>query len=260
MSRVLTCQCRSATRIKREDRQTAARAAADYVSPQLASTESSGESSPASTSSGNSGQTVLSSDDDSDNDDNIVVRHVKRPRRSASEELREEVEGLDAGNITTGRRKRSRITPGLETRPLVERFRFKPVTGYCEADSDADPDKEEIMAFDSSADIVACTEFWDRLAVLHEKWEDAKGECWADEFLTSSDPALRCVSRKLEGERTYWHPWYPRGRFACRTCVKENQPCFTWTGEEFRLLPLHDDDRKYPVKKGLEIRYWLNVE
>ena len=52
--------------------------------------------------------------------------------------------------------------------------------------------------------------------------------------------------------------------------MEKNRPCFVyvmkewWNGEgekgEFRLLPLHGEDRKRPVKKDFETRWWINDE
>lgn len=33
-----------------------------------------------------------------------------------------------------------------------------------------------------------------------------------------------------------------------------------WSGNEFLLLPLRDEDRVWPVEEKLEIRRWINVE
>lgn len=112
----------------------------------------------------------------------------------------------------------------------------------------------------------AAEALWERIRELHDTWEEAKGEDWAYEFevkLRNQD-SKHCVSSKLriqgrELGRSMWRPGC-ECLYACSQCVTEGRPCFVWTQDEFRLLPLHDDDRIWPVKKGAEVRQWINLE
>lgn len=79
----------------------------------------------------------------------------------------------------------------------------------------------------------------------------------------------RCATKHLAGAKTNWRLGC-EGKYACKDCVKMGRPCFTfaqikdegsWTMHEFRLLPMHEQDRlKKPVAGQSEVRYWLNVE
>ncbi|KXT04833.1 hypothetical protein AC578_9742 [Pseudocercospora eumusae] len=140
--------------------------------------------------------------------------------------------------------------------PVKDKFEFQAVTCHL-ADGD-------IEAFDSQEQLKdECDELWERIQRCYDAWEEAKGEAWEFEFEKAQyRPTLPpCVTTKLTS-KTGRMSWYPgcEGKFACKKCVEEGKPCFTWNGEEFWLLPLREEDRKYPVKEGLEIRYWLNVE
>ncbi|CAK3975624.1 Hypothetical predicted protein [Lecanosticta acicola] len=106
---------------------------------------------------------------------------------------------------------------------------------------------------------------WERIRMIVNLWEE-KTEAWKetieDRVKMSKSKTPICVSSKLkiEGREHGNSKWREgcEGKYACRKCVEENVPCFTWTGEEFRLLPLHKMDRKYPDRKDHEIRFWLN--
>lgn len=122
----------------------------------------------------------------------------------------------------------------------------------------------DIDTFHSRDDLSGeCAELWARIKKQVDEWEEAKGEDWRFEF---EKPGYRmvnppCVTTKLKGKggKMQWRAGC-EGKFACKKCVAEERPCFTWNGEEFWLLPLHEEDRKWKVEAGSEIRYWLNVE
>lgn len=119
-----------------------------------------------------------------------------------------------------------------------------------------------MTCFDAQEDLSdECDELWEAIRVQVDQWEEARGECWKDEFehAKNRSGAPCCVTAKLNKIRTFWRAG-AAGKYACRKCVEEGRPCFAWNGEEFWLLPLHDGDRKWPVKEGFEIRYWLDVE
>jgi hypothetical protein len=149
----------------------------------------------------------------------------------------------------------ARPAPAMDTSALRASFEFLAVTKHCRSGV--------IERFHSVEDLSdECDELWDHIRRLVDKWEEAKGGDWKYEFeKTGYKPAVRpCVTTKLTTKgRMAWRPG-GEGKFACGKCVREGMPCFTWTGEEFWLLPLHDLDRRYPVLPGLEIRYWINVE
>ncbi len=66
---------------------------------------------------------------------------------------------------------------------------------------------------------------------------------------------------RLPGGLTLWRA-DGRGKAACRDCVANGWPCFTWydgNGGELLLLPLHEHDRKLKVEVGFEIRYWIDA-
>ena len=140
---------------------------------------------------------------------------------------------------------------------LQQRFEFQAVTQHY--------DSGDIDAFHSKEDLSdECEELWARIKKQVDQWEEAKGEEWTFEF---EKPGYRmvnppCVTTKLMGHSGGKMQWRAgcEGKFACKKCVEEERPCFTWNGEEFWLLPLHEEDRKWKVEDGNEIRYWLNVE
>ncbi|EME86532.1 uncharacterized protein MYCFIDRAFT_194566 [Pseudocercospora fijiensis CIRAD86] len=162
--------------------------------------------------------------------------------------LKEESDAEDVPN------KRPRLT--CTDFPVKDKFEFQAVTSHLP--------EGDIEAFDSQEQLKdECDDLWERIQRCYDAWEEAKGEAWEFEFEKAQyRPTLPpCVTTKLTS-KTGRMSWYPgcEGKFACKKCVEEGKPCFTWNGEEFWLLPLREEDRKYPVKEGFEIRYWLNVE
>ncbi|KAF2213194.1 hypothetical protein CERZMDRAFT_96861 [Cercospora zeae-maydis SCOH1-5] len=147
-------------------------------------------------------------------------------------------------------------TPLIDIKDLQERFEFQAVTQhYPSGDIDAFHSKEDLSD--------ECEELWTRIKKQVDEWEEMKGEDWAFEFQKPGYKMVHppCLTTRLKGKagKTQWRPGC-EGKFTCRKCVEEERPCFSWNGEEFWLLPLHEQDRKWPVEEGCEIRYWLNVE
>lgn len=193
----------------------------------------------------------------------------KKRRRSIEEELESELDDLEIFDPIP--RKRSRRSIGsnidVDTSDIRQKFHFKAILDY-----DSDGGCRYYVSTDKE-DIVDECEIWDDIKLVVDSWEEAKGECWAYEF----EDKMRgkqckhikcCVSSKLRVEgrpkgRTNWRSGC-EGKYACKDCVEENKPCFTWDGESegFKMLPLHEEDRdeRYPLKKGYEVRYWINRE
>ncbi|USW50076.1 hypothetical protein Slin15195_G033950 [Septoria linicola] len=143
-----------------------------------------------------------------------------------------------------------------DVKDLQERFEFQAVTQHYPSG--------DIDAFHSQEDLSdECEELWARIKKQVDEWEEAKGEDWTFEFEKPGYKMVNppCVTTKLKGKggKMQWRAGH-EGKYACKKCVEEERPCFTWNGEEFWLLPLHEGDRKWPVEDGCEIRYWLNVE
>jgi hypothetical protein len=129
--------------------------------------------------------------------------------------------------------------------------------------------------FYESEDLKAMTELWDRIEVISTSiWEHNKGEDWRWEFERPGyKPEIPpCVTMKLMGKRTKWHAGF-EGLYACKDCALAGRPCFAWITlskgqkeadgkkwdhNEFRLLPLHEEDRVKTADKKNEIRYWIN--
>ncbi|KAK3671728.1 hypothetical protein LTR78_008461 [Recurvomyces mirabilis] len=105
-----------------------------------------------------------------------------------------------------------------------------------------------------------CAELWDKIEDVKNIWEKLKGLYWQWEFKKKSGrkSATPCVTRKMQGKGARWR-FGCEGKYACKDCVEKRYPCFTWDGEDFLLLPLHDDDRVRKVVEGFEIRWWLNL-
>ncbi|KAK0943135.1 hypothetical protein LTR29_005308 [Friedmanniomyces endolithicus] len=120
-------------------------------------------------------------------------------------------------------------------------------------------------------------ELWEKIELVRDLWEEAAGKYWQDEFTKKGRKAClpQCVTKKLcsgkemdlpDGARlpgglTLWRA-DGRGKAACRDCVANGWPCFTWydgNGGELLLLPLHEHDRKLKVEVGFEIRYWIDA-
>ncbi|KAM3423565.1 hypothetical protein BST61_g992 [Cercospora zeina] len=153
-------------------------------------------------------------------------------------------------------RTKQAYTPRIGIKDLQERFEFQAVTQhYPSGDIDAFHSKEDLSD--------ECEELWTRIKKQVDQWEAMKGEDWAFEVQKPGYKMVHppCITTKLKGKggKTQWRPGC-EGKFTCRKCVEEERPCFTWNGEEFWLLPLHEQDRKWPVEEGCEIRYWLNVD
>ncbi|EMC96163.1 hypothetical protein BAUCODRAFT_147811 [Baudoinia panamericana UAMH 10762] len=142
-------------------------------------------------------------------------------------------------------------------------FDFKMVTSY-NADGSA-------QGFERADVADNLGELWERVnEVRDDIWEGARGEQWQDIFLYDTDKSVQCVTKrlcrgqdvegvKLSGGRTLWYPGH-EGKYACRDCVANDWPCFTYWKDEFWLLPLREEDRKVKVETDFEIRYWLNEE
>ncbi|PIB00060.1 hypothetical protein CB0940_03173 [Cercospora beticola] len=176
---------------------------------------------------------------------------------SDSGESEEEIDG-DADFCLDGAAPPAKqaITNRIDIKDLQERFEFQAVTQhYPTGDIDAFHSKEDLSD--------ECEELWARIKKQVDEWEEAKGEDWSFEFQKPGYKLVNppCITTKLKGKggKSQWRPGC-EGKFTCRKCVEEERPCFTWNGEEFWLLPLHEQDRKWPVEEGSEIRYWLNVE
>ena len=179
----------------------------------------------------------------------------KKRTRQEQDEINADAEDLKGFTFSmpSGRRKKSRIYD-LTTETIEESFAFRAMAYY---NSNGDP-----HGFKSTELRGLCTELWDRIRELVESWEECKGEFWTYEFTKTGYKAKiqPCVTTKLAGKgRTLWHDADCEGKFACRKCVAENRPCFTWTGDEFWLLPLRNQDRVRQVQKDFEIRYWVNA-
>ena len=79
-----------------------------------------------------------------------------------------------------------------------------------------------------------------------------------------------CISRKCQQKVTKWSAGRKPGVFACLHCSRAGMPCFAWTNKdgsakrkEFRLLPLHPNDRGADSKEflhGWRISTWVDVE
>lgn len=144
---------------------------------------------------------------------------------------------------------------------IRDKMRFKAMQSY----GDGPNASEEYLDSDEDlADVVQ--DLWEQIESLFNLWEEAKGEDWKYEFevkLKDQD-AKPCVSSrlKIEGRESGRSKWRSgcEGRYACSQCVKEGKPCFVWYENEFRLLPLHDEDRVWPVEEHLEVRLWINIE
>lgn len=139
-------------------------------------------------------------------------------------------------------------------------FTFKAVCTY-EKDGSVDGSY-------GSADLKDMAGLCDRIAIVTDTWERYAGEAWQYEFERRSYNSTMpvCITKKLQKQRTTWHKGF-EGMHACKDCVQSGKPCFTyfelgrkggWDYAEFRLLPLHESDRKKKVSTGKEIRWWVN--
>ncbi|KAK4963202.1 hypothetical protein LTR10_000830 [Elasticomyces elasticus] len=158
--------------------------------------------------------------------------------------------------------KRRRVSKDLVDRDIPE-LEFDAVICW-----DQDGNVEDNYSHEMLKDVAE--ELWDGISLVKDYWDDTKGAEW---HVTSSSI---CVTKKLcggketsdgvklLGGRTLWRKDV-EGKAACRDCVANGWPCFTWyypEGEDegrLLLLPLHDMDRKQKVQEGFEIRHWLNA-
>ncbi|EGP90450.1 unnamed protein product [Zymoseptoria tritici ST99CH_1A5] len=145
---------------------------------------------------------------------------------------------------------------------LKKTFKFKASTGY---------DSDDIVSYHTSQDLSdSCAELWDQILDLVNAWEASRGTEWRDDIcikyrredIDSGKVRKPCVSTRLlrKGGGLTWRAGDEDAKWACERCVRSDKPCFAWDGEDFWLLPLHEEDRKFEVKKDFEIRTWLNVE
>ncbi|KAK3646583.1 hypothetical protein LTR56_000487 [Elasticomyces elasticus] len=122
-------------------------------------------------------------------------------------------------------------------------------------------------------------ELWEGVEEARGRWEDVCGQYWQYDLEKPGRKATdraQCVTKKLCGGKetsdgvellggpTLWRKGV-EGQAACRDCVANGWPCFTWyrpnkeVEGRLLLLPLHDMDRKQKVQEGFEIRHWLNA-
>ena len=185
----------------------------------------------------------------------LTQRPLKKERqRSKQEEIDEDA--LDLGPLeepATPRKKQCRSFAELDE---SLDFDFKAVMSW-HADGGID---EHLDSKEDLSDV--CSELWDSIAQVKDRWEEKKGPYWQDDFAHKSYnyKSTPCVTKKIGRGRVQWRPGC-EGKFACKDCVAANQPCFTWDAslQEFLLLPLHEEDRRMEVKEGFEIRTWLNL-
>lgn len=136
-------------------------------------------------------------------------------------------------------------------------FVYKAVVDY--------PEANEINAYDSNeldeaipikaqADTLVA-----RVNAVVQIWQKRDGSNW---LVNLTRPGRRfggpmCVTTLLSKAGHEWRDGCA-GRYACGGCVKRGLPCFTWTGEDFWLLPLHDEDRVGSGNRRLGMRVWIN--
>ncbi|KAK5137028.1 hypothetical protein LTR08_001037 [Meristemomyces frigidus] len=185
----------------------------------------------------------------------------KKRKRSKQEELEAELEAeledLEQNIVVkrpTPRKKQRASSPTFEHALNFNGHGFLAIAEY-----DLDGTSHHVY---NSAEMVSMplADLKERISHVVDCWEEKKGGCW-DEIFTESGYNSRssCVTKKMEKGRVNWRP-NCEGKYACKDCVEQKRPCFTWdaTGDGFLLLPLHEDDRRFPVKEGFEIRYWMN--
>lgn len=190
------------------------------------------------------------------------ITPTKKRKRTKQEEIEEELPELhlDDFEAPTRPRKKKR-TPSAVIGD--EEFHFAAICMY---------DEEGAPYRMPPEDMDKCDFLQERITKTKEIWEHNKGTDWMFDFTkTDYKPIVPpCVTMKVAGRRTRWRP-YCVGLYACKDCVKNGRPCFTWVEKEkegankawstweFRLLPLHEEDRTCRVVKGRrEGRYWLN--
>ena len=141
-------------------------------------------------------------------------------------------------------------------------FEFKMVYGYTNAHEIGFGESTEISCNESHEMRDVCAELWDKVEQLTDFCEEKAGYDWQWEFQKPKHPSKGtsspCVRSKFMRRTNAWREG-DDGWFACNDCAGQGLPCFSWTGKEFWLLPLHDQDRRLPVEKDKEIRYWINA-
>ena len=177
----------------------------------------------------------------------------------------------DEPEITAPKKKKSAALPPTPISPMsppatqfaVEPFNFQAVYTY--------KSNGDIDLYYHSKDLKdRVAELWERLEIVTSSiWEAKAGEDWQWEILkpASKYKTPVCVTKKCQKQRTRWNAGF-EGIYACKDCAEAGRPCFTYTPLEkgddgwdygqFRLLPLHEKDRKKAVEKNKEIRYWVN--
>ena len=161
--------------------------------------------------------------------------------------------------------KKKRVAPPATpaSQSAVEPFNFKAVCTY--------KVNGNIDSFYSSKDLKGRVgELWERLEIVTATiWEHKAGDDWQWEVLkpASKSKTPICITKKCQKQRARWNAGF-EGVYACKDCAETGRPCFTYVplekGDdgydygEFRLLPLHEKDRKKAVGKDKEIRYWIN--
>lgn len=194
------------------------------------------------------------------------TRQSKRKRSSLEDEDGDyddlEIDMDDTGGLST-RRKSTPIVRDMEIEHMKQTCNFKAILNY-----DEDGGKLYLDSQEDLSDV--CPELWERIQNQHEAWERACGEEWRYDLeskftvsaLAKHGAKPPCVTTKLlrlGNGRANWHAGF-EGKYACRGCVAEKRPCFTWDGEELYLLPIHKMDRTYPEEDGFEIRTWLDIK
>lgn len=192
------------------------------------------------------------------------VVSTKKRKRTKQEDIEEELIDLEIDGLAamTGLRKKHCSTAVVDD----DEFTFSAIYDY-------DGAKPLFMGSDR---IKQCGALMKRIQQIKDTWEHNKGAEWQFEFEKNGKSGLLpvCVTTKLAkpGKAKWRHDG--AGKFACRDCAKNGRPCFTWTEVqtnrkdakdwslwEFRLLPLHLNDRTRSVGRGnAAARYWFNEE
>ncbi|KAK3627418.1 hypothetical protein LTR56_019219 [Elasticomyces elasticus] len=170
--------------------------------------------------------------------------------------------------------KRRRVVKDLRDsdEDTVEEFTFDAIISW-----HADGRPEDNLSDGDLTDVAE--ELWEGVEEARGRWEDVCGQYWLYDLEKPGRKATdraQCVTKKLCGGKetsdgvellggpTLWRKGV-EGKAACRDCVANGWPCFTWyrpnkdVEGRLLLLPLHDMDRKHKVQEGFEIRHWLNA-
>ena len=189
----------------------------------------------------------------------------KRKFSSREEEVAAELPDLQTENFSPQSKKRTKRPSAVSLESsdnaddddtIPTDFVFRAICTY------RGPDTID-KAFDFKDLQCTIPELWERTDHVKEIWERRKGQGWQAVFIKKeSRDRWTCVTQTCKGKRTYWGRGRSSGMFACTDCVKAGLPCFVPSfGEgkmEFLLLPLHDRERKLPVARDFELRYWIN--